>query len=168
MLVFQITTFFFFSILFFFGRTNSKSTVMFEQKGVRSGRRTILMVVSTIMAALYALTWIASLRFSFGPAQLHHVGFKNLQGASSNRDDDRIQNRTLGFEKIIAIGLPERSDKRDALSLMASLSNVDIDWVDGVKMSALSAKSAPFGINFTAMGDNFLASWRSHMNAIRL
>ncbi|OAA67761.1 glycosyltransferase family 25 [Akanthomyces lecanii RCEF 1005] len=118
------------------------------------------------MAALYALTWIASLRFSFGPTQLHHVGFKNLQGAS-NRDDDRIKNRTLGFEKIIAIGLPERSDKRDALSLMASLSNVDIDWVDGVKMSAMSAKSAPFGINFTAMEDNFLASWRSHMNAIR-
>lgn len=139
---------------------------MFEQKRTRSGRRHILMVVSTILAALYALIWLASLRFSFGPKQLHHVRFENLYGAS-NQDDDRIKNRTLGFEKIIAIGLPERSDKRDALSLMASLSNVDIDWIDGVKMSALSAKSAPFGINFTAMEDNFLASWRSHMNAIR-
>jgi len=51
----------------------------------------------------------------------------------------------LGFEKIFAIGLPERSDKRDALALTSSLTGFKIDWVDGVKGESVPDKALPFG-----------------------
>ncbi|KAL7945255.1 glycosyltransferase family 25 protein [Trichoderma barbatum] len=86
---------------------------------------------------------------------------------SAQLDFGRVSNKTLGFEKVIAIGLPERSDKRDALELMASLSGFDIEWVDGVKPSSIPNKALPYGIDPTAIQDNFLGSWRGHMNAIR-
>lgn len=37
------------------------------------------------------------------------------------------------FEKILALGLPERSDRRDALTLMSSYYNVKLEWMDAVK-----------------------------------
>lgn len=37
------------------------------------------------------------------------------------------------FEKILALGLPERSDRRDALTLMSSYQNVKLEWMDAVK-----------------------------------
>ena len=37
------------------------------------------------------------------------------------------------FEKILVLGLPERSDRRDALTLMSSYQNVKLEWMDAVK-----------------------------------
>lgn len=82
-------------------------------------------------------------------------------------DLGRVFNRTLGFETIIAVGLPERSDKRDALDLMAALSGFDLSWVNGVKASSISEKAIPLGIDLNKTHDNFLGSWRGHMDAIR-
>ncbi|XP_044717518.1 glycosyltransferase family 25 [Hirsutella rhossiliensis] len=79
----------------------------------------------------------------------------------------RTANRTLGFERVIAISLPERSDKRDALDLMASLTEFDIDWEDGVKASSIAEKAVPYGISLDRAKENFLGSWRGHMNIIR-
>jgi hypothetical protein len=59
----------------------------------------------------------------------------------------QIENGTLGFEKIFAIGLPERSDKRDALALTTSLTGFKIDWVDGVRGQSISDKALPFGVD---------------------
>ena len=42
------------------------------------------------------------------------------------------------------IGLPERSDKRDALSLMASLTGFSLTWIDGVLGKTISDKALPF------------------------
>ena len=42
------------------------------------------------------------------------------------------------------IGLPERSDKRDALTLMASLTGFSLTWVDGVPGKSISDKALPF------------------------
>lgn len=47
------------------------------------------------------------------------------------------------FEKVIAVGLPERSDKRDALSLMASVTGFTLAWVEGVLGSSISEKAIP-------------------------
>ncbi|RCI11071.1 hypothetical protein L249_7386 [Ophiocordyceps polyrhachis-furcata BCC 54312] len=92
---------------------------------------------------------------------------RRVMDLSALTDLGRVANRTLGFEKVIAIGLPERSDKRDALDLMAALSGFDLDWVDGVKSSDISKKAIPFGIDLKTVHDNFLGGWRGHMNAIR-
>ena len=83
------------------------------------------------------------------------------------RDTGRVFNRTLGFEKVFSIGLKERTDKRDAMTLMSSLTGFDIEWVEGVRPGDISDKAVPFGIDVSAVRDNFLGSWRGHMNVIR-
>ena len=88
-------------------------------------------------------------------------------GLPNDQDYTRVANRTLGFEKIIALGLPERTDKRDALTLMAALSDIDIEWIAGVKPEDIPAKAVPYGIDVSKIEDNFLGSWRAHLNAIR-
>lgn len=83
------------------------------------------------------------------------------------RDTGRVFNRTLGFEKVFSIGLKERTDKRDAMTLMSSLTGFDIEWVEGVRPGDIPDKAVPFGIDVSAVRDNFLGSWRGHMNVIR-
>lgn len=45
------------------------------------------------------------------------------------------------------VGLPERSDKRDALALTSSLTGFKIDWIDGVRGQTIPDKALPFGVN---------------------
>ena len=51
----------------------------------------------------------------------------------SSRTLDGTLLTTVQFEKILALGLPERSDRRDALTLMSSYYNVKLEWMDAVK-----------------------------------
>jgi hypothetical protein len=60
---------------------------------------------------------------------------------------DRVENNTLGFETVFAVGLPGRSDKRDALALTSSLTGFKIDWIDGVRGQAIPDKALPFGVD---------------------
>lgn len=85
------------------------------------------------------------------------------------RDADfgRVGNRTLGFEKVYAVGLNERTDKRDAMALMSAMTGFDIEWFNGVKPAEIPDKAVPFGIDVKGIKDNFLGSWRGHMNVIR-
>ncbi|KAH7369750.1 hypothetical protein BKA65DRAFT_561042 [Rhexocercosporidium sp. MPI-PUGE-AT-0058] len=76
-------------------------------------------------------------------------------------------NGTLGFERVFAVGLSERSDKRDALALISSLTGFKIDWVEGVHGNTVIDKALPFGVDRVKLWENNLGSWRGHMNAIR-
>jgi hypothetical protein len=80
-------------------------------------------------------------------------------------DFDHISNTTLGvsirfmystrstgfgltngfyqFEHIYAIGLKERTDKRDFLTVSASATGFEVDWVDGVRSQELQQKALP-------------------------
>jgi hypothetical protein len=116
-----------------------------------------------------AQRWAQSnLAWDFGsnePAHLDETGI--AEAITANIDVGRVTNKTLGFERIFAIGLRERTDKRDALALMAALTGFDITWIDGVKPEDIPEKAIPFGIEISAVHDNFLGSWRGHMDAIR-
>lgn len=92
---------------------------------------------------------------------------KNFKGRSPSEDLRRATNDTLGFSKIFVVGLPERSDKRDALSLTAALTGFHVNWVDGVKADTVVDKAVPFGIDRHGGFGSNLGSWRGHMNAIR-
>lgn len=63
--------------------------------------------------------------------------------------------------------MPERSDKRDALSLAASLTNLTFDYVNGVGGHEIPTKALPVGQEERKMPNSTLGSWRAHMNAIR-
>jgi len=92
--------------------------------------------------------------------------FTTYTSTSSHATSENTQiifNSTLGFEKVFAIGLPERSDKRDALALTSSLTGFKIDWVDGVKGESVPDKALPFGVDRVVLWENNLGSWRGHM-----
>ncbi|KAH7029497.1 uncharacterized protein B0I36DRAFT_133280 [Microdochium trichocladiopsis] len=95
-----------------------------------------------------------------------HVGYGS--GESSGNGVASVYNETLGFEKVFAIGLPERTDKRDALSLMSALTGFTISWIDGVRGATVPDKALPIGWDRKGgMSDTNLGSWRGHMNAMR-
>ncbi|CZR57570.1 uncharacterized protein PAC_07459 [Phialocephala subalpina] len=93
-----------------------------------------------------------------------------LHSYSEHRRSDQIElvtNNTFGFQKIFAVGLPERSDKRDALALISSLTGFKVDWIDGVKGQSVPDKVLPYGVDRVKLWENNLGSWRGHMNAVR-
>ncbi|KAJ5720164.1 hypothetical protein N7493_007042 [Penicillium malachiteum] len=119
-------------------------------------------VIINIMLALLAETrW---------PKKIPYVS----HGATGDETFEAIQNETLGFQHIYAIGLPERTDKRDFLSLAASMTGFKLDWLNGVRPDSLTQKAMPKhealisiqGMNFSSVAPNIVACWRAHMNAL--
>ncbi|KAL2129002.1 hypothetical protein VTI74DRAFT_8371 [Chaetomium olivicolor] len=78
-----------------------------------------------------------------------------------------IQNSTLGFEKIFVVGLPSRTDRRDGMVLQAALSNMAIEFIDGVSGKEVPDKAIPMAKGRERLKDASIGSWRAHMNAIR-
>lgn len=134
-----------------------------------SGIRLRLLAVAPVVIITYIVTFIAIDEFFFtsnriiiqtvpiekvGTQPQSKVSTENerLESTKSVESDfARVANKTLGFEKVIATGLPERSDKRDILELMASLSGFDIEWLDGVKPSSIPNKAVPCAIDPVAV-----------------
>jgi hypothetical protein len=54
-----------------------------------------------------------------------------------------VHNATLGFQKIYAISMPSRTNKRDYLALMGLVSGLEIDFADGVNGSEMHPRSYP-------------------------
>ncbi|KAI1100057.1 glycosyltransferase family 25 protein [Jackrogersella minutella] len=69
---------------------------------------------------------------------------KEYNGHASPADVNRVSNETLGFEKILIVGLPERTDKRDAIALTSSLTGFQVEWIEGVKGEKIPDKAVPF------------------------
>ncbi|RAR07091.1 glycosyltransferase family 25 protein [Stemphylium lycopersici] len=86
----------------------------------------------------FALLW---LWFHFGPTELliPADSFEYLKDESL-RD---ILNTTLGFEKILVLNLPFRTDRRDAMSLSAAVSNIKIEFIEGVSGENINEKAYP-------------------------
>ncbi|MCJ1292122.1 hypothetical protein MMC34_003672 [Xylographa carneopallida] len=78
---------------------------------------------------------------------------------------DDIYNTTLGFEKILAVSLPERTDRRDGLILATAVSDIEFDFVDGVHGDTVMDKTLPPG-NHGHLPNSSIGSWRAHLNAV--
>ncbi|QSZ35916.1 hypothetical protein DSL72_007038 [Monilinia vaccinii-corymbosi] len=87
-----------------------------------------------------------------------------IKPADTTSEIGRASNATLGFEKIFVVGLPERSDRRDAMVLSASLTGFQVEFMDGVRGDQVSDKARPPGLT---LKDGAMGSWRGHMNVIR-
>ncbi|PQE08813.1 glycosyltransferase family 25 protein [Rutstroemia sp. NJR-2017a WRK4] len=75
----------------------------------------------------------------------------------------RVSNSTLGFQKVFVLSLEERTDKRDAFVLGASLTGFGVEFIAGLKGDKLSEKARPPGLKLV---DGSYGAWRTHMNAI--
>ncbi|KAH8659895.1 hypothetical protein BX600DRAFT_513555 [Xylariales sp. PMI_506] len=126
----------------------------------------LLLIVSLLvfvgLVTFQYRTWIAP----DGAAALSQVTDSWLASGKTSKTSS-VFNQTLGFQQVFAIGLPERSDKRDALALMSALTGFKITWLDGVRGKDVADKALPLGWDRKTMHDNNLGSWRGHINAIR-
>ncbi|CBX92448.1 hypothetical protein LEMA_P051540.1 [Plenodomus lingam JN3] len=78
-----------------------------------------------------------------------------------------IRNETLGFEKILVLNLPFRTDRRDAISLSAALSNIKLEFVNGVTGDSIHEKAYPPPDENIKLLPGIRGSWRTHMNALQ-
>ncbi|KAJ5415587.1 hypothetical protein N7465_004282 [Penicillium sp. CMV-2018d] len=128
------------------------------------GRRNVLQVA--VAAALIAYLLCTLLVRNFGDI----LWSTSLPDLSRNYMADsvfeHIQNNTLGFEHIYAISMKERTDKRDFLTLAASVSGFNVEWLDGVRPDDLNPKAMPDGLNPSLVKPTVVACWRAHMNAL--
>ena len=73
----------------------------------------------------------------------------------------------LQFQKILVVSLPSRSDRRDGMVLNAALSNIQIEFIDGVLGQDVVDKAISTSPDHDRLKDPTIGSWRAHMNAIR-
>lgn len=119
----------------------------------------------SLLALFVLLAFLIAFRSSAGTAG------ENVTQAIKYRPTRKIYepaaNDTLGFSNIFVIGLPERTDKRDAFALTSALTGFHVEFIDGVKGESIPQKAVPAGVDRHALMETNLGSWRGHMNAIR-
>jgi hypothetical protein len=71
------------------------------------------------------------------------------------------------FEKILVLNLPFRTDRRDAMSLSAAISNIKLEFVEGVKGADINDKAYPPPEENRKHSPGIRGSWRTHMNALQ-
>ncbi|KAE8153065.1 LPS glycosyltransferase [Aspergillus avenaceus] len=123
-------------------------------------RRLNFKAIALGVCMLYAVLW-----FSW----LHGVSWIPLSPATPDQSLVNVQNATLGFQKIFAIGFKERSDKHDAITLAAAYTGLEVDWLEGVRAQEIPPKAYPAVWTEEKHRDKpaELGSWRAHMNALR-
>ena len=71
------------------------------------------------------------------------------------------------FEKIFVIGLPSRTDRRDGMVLSAALTDIEVEFVDGVVGKDVVDKAIPAKAGNNRLPDGVIGCWRAHINAIQ-
>ncbi|KAJ5297911.1 hypothetical protein PENANT_c012G03742 [Penicillium antarcticum] len=123
-------------------------------------------IFSTIIA-LFISYVLLSIFFGNTPETLWPQKLSRFsQSAIRDGALDHISNSTLGFEHVYAIGLKERTDKRDFLTVSASVSGFQVEWLDGVRPQELQQKALPKGYNLSVNTPSEIGCWRAHMNAL--
>jgi hypothetical protein len=146
---------------------------MYRMRNPRKPRILILLLLLLLAIAYFVLSPFRSPSSDGpstsrdGPSSASEPGFGEAYRGRSSADINRVTNATLGFGKIMVVGLPERTDKRDAMALMSALTGFEIQWVDGVRGESVAEKARPFGYKGSRLTEAYMGSWRGHMNAIR-
>lgn len=65
------------------------------------------------------------------------------------------------------MGLPSRTDRRDGMALQAALSELSIEFIDGVAGENISEKAIPVGKDLKHLTGGELGCWRGHINALQ-
>jgi hypothetical protein len=71
------------------------------------------------------------------------------------------------FQKIFVLNLPFRTDRRDAMSLSAAISNIKLEFVDGVTGDSIKHSAYPPPEENLKLLPGIRGSWRTHMNALQ-
>lgn len=71
------------------------------------------------------------------------------------------------FGKILVVGMPSRTDRRDGIALGAALSNMEIEFIDSTDGTAVPDKALPTMGDHGRLPNPVIGSWRGHMDALR-
>lgn len=72
------------------------------------------------------------------------------------------------FQEIFVVNLPERTDRKDAMTLGAAMSDLSFTFSPGVRGADVPAKVLP--PSHRHKGENWVGktgSWRAHMNVLQ-
>lgn len=118
---------------------------------------------------LIAISAVAIISLYFLSTRGERVSYFEARKGSSTESKltKDIYNNTLGFEKIFVVGLPSRTDRRDGMVLGSALSNLEIEFIDGVQGKDVPDKALPSGPDQERMPDPVVGSWRALMNAVQ-
>lgn len=126
-------------------------------------------VAAAAVFVIYVIAWLSWPRAGDGDSDNSRAwsppGARSGRHANGNHQEQEdaslmsIRNTTLGvclpvsqpssrtnspqFEKIFAIGFSDRSDKHDAMTLGASYTGLDVDWIEGVRSQEMNPKAYP-------------------------
>ncbi|KAK0733179.1 hypothetical protein B0T26DRAFT_632385 [Lasiosphaeria miniovina] len=117
----------------------------------------------TVAAVLAVLVTIFIL---FRPPRLNDLPPLPYLKVSAKASPD-ILNGTIGFQQVFVINLPSRTDRRDAMTLAAALSKIDVTWADGVTGEAVVDKAMPGDSWDKSISKGNRGSWRGHMNVLQ-
>ncbi|KAF2104799.1 hypothetical protein NA57DRAFT_71005 [Rhizodiscina lignyota] len=134
---------------------------MTENKMLRVPRNYLLYLC---VVAVFGVCWLWLSRI-VPRARVPAVGTQN-NGASFERWEKEIRNETLGFQKILCINLPERTDRFDAMRLAATASDMDLYFVDGIRGEMVSDRVLPLGAEKVLLSLGQRGKWRAHMDAL--
>ena len=141
----------------------SKSKMSYSSSSVRRIRLWVVLGLITLII-------IYNVPLSHNTIPINPWPASYLQHQPS-KGDSRIANGTLGFGAIFALGLPDRTDKRDAMELSAALTGLKLTWSDGVQGDAMNPKAIPpVHTDPTAKImklDAEVGCWRGHMNILQ-
>ncbi|KAK9357222.1 hypothetical protein V1504DRAFT_465280, partial [Lipomyces starkeyi] len=76
------------------------------------------------------------------------------------------RNASLGFGEIVYISMPDRTDRQDAMTILADAYGLKLKLVPGVDGNKMSPKAIPDDVPIT-MQPSELGCWRAHANAWR-
>ncbi|KAH7028946.1 uncharacterized protein B0I36DRAFT_127084 [Microdochium trichocladiopsis] len=124
-------------------------------------KQSSIRVALALVALITILVWYSSGSLS----SPHRVSSFADYGRKSGLLGD-IGNATWGFEDILVVSLPTRTDRRDGMQLQAALSEVRIKFVDAIIGKTIPDNAIPKTTQHDRMGDASIGSWRAHMNAI--
>ncbi|EFE39092.1 LPS glycosyltransferase, putative [Trichophyton verrucosum HKI 0517] len=121
-----------------------------------------------LLVAAGSLVFFTALLFT-----LHRPGYwRNSRTAgpyTQQKDVDNLNdvfNSTLGFERIYVVNLPSRTDRRDAIVLLAAVSGIKLHWVDGIRGENVVDKALPPPATHQYFKAANIGSWRGHLDAL--
>ncbi|KAE8342849.1 hypothetical protein BDV24DRAFT_173551 [Aspergillus arachidicola] len=131
----------------------------------RSNTKTIIKLVAAACCSYFIFTILLADREAYYSTtrDVFRAGQHHL---TEETTFDHINNETLGFQHIYAIGMKERTDKRDYLTLAASFLGIKVDWRDGVYPDNVSEKSYPLKLGESGVKPAAIGCWRAHMNTL--
>ncbi|KAK9479777.1 hypothetical protein V1514DRAFT_327370 [Lipomyces japonicus] len=144
-----------------------------EDSHVKFGitRRSFIFLRTILIGAAIFFISYAILSHTSSPqlSEEHHAESASRWNGTISREAKSLslksQNATLGFGDIKYISMPFRTDRQDAVHLLASIHGLKMSKVDGVVGESIHSKSVPDG--GAGLRPPELGCWRAHVNVWR-